>query len=253
MGRVDGKVAIVSGASRGLGAAQASQLVAEGAHVVMGDVLDDEGRELAAKLGDGSVYQHLDVTSAEQWAEAVALAERRFGRLDVLVNNAGIFRSGPIESLEESVWASVIAVNQTGVFLGMRSVVAPMRRAGGGSIVNISSIDGLVGSTQSLAYVASKFAVRGMTKVAALELGRYGIRVNSVHPGGIETPMLTGALPAEAVEAMFSAMPLGRVGQPEEVAELVTWLASDAASYSTGSEFVIDGGWTAGFALPEEA
>ena len=134
----------------------------------------------------------------------------------------------------------------------MQSAVQTMKAAGGGSIVNISSIDGLIGSSDSLAYVASKFAVRGMTKVAALELGKFGIRVNSVHPGGIDTPMVAEALPAEVVEPMFSPLPLGRIGRPEEVAELATWLASDASSYSTGSEFVIDGGWTAGFALPSQ-
>ncbi len=250
MGRLDDKVAIISGASRGMGAAEAGQFVSEGARVVMGDVLDADGLAMAGSFGDAAVYHHLDVTSADSWRESVGLAMDRFGRLDVLVNNAGIYRAAPLESLTEDVWANVIAVNQTGVYLGMRSVVEAMKRAGGGSIVNISSIDGLLGSEGSLAYVASKFAVRGMTKVAALELGRFGIRVNSVHPGGILTPMVSEALPAEAVEPMFSALPLGRIGQPEEVAELVTWLASDAASYSTGSEFVIDGGWTAGFAMP---
>ena len=252
MGRLDGKVAIISGASRGMGAATAKQFVAEGARVVMGDVLDAEGQTLATNLGDASAYQHLDVSSAESWRQVVEFTVARFGKLDVLVNNAGIFRSAPLESLTEDDWASVIAVNQTGVFLGMQSAVQAMKAAGGGSIVNISSIDGLIGSSDSLAYVASKFAVRGMTKVAALELGKFGIRVNSVHPGGIDTPMVADALPAEVVEQMFSPLPLGRIGRPEEVAELATWLASDASSYSTGSEFVIDGGWTAGFALPSQ-
>ena len=252
MGRLDGKVAIVSGASRGIGAATANQFVAEGARVVMGDVLDAEGQTLAAEFGEASSYHHLDVTSADSWRETVEAAVSHFGGLDVLVNNAGIFRTAPLESLGEDVWESVIAVNQTGVFLGMKSAVPAMKSSGGGSIINISSIDGLIGSTESLAYVASKFAVRGMTKVAALELGKFGIRVNSVHPGGINTPMVTVALPSEAIGPMFSAMPLGRIGRPEEVAELVTWLGSDASSYSTGSEFVIDGGWTAGFAMPAQ-
>jgi 3alpha(or 20beta)-hydroxysteroid dehydrogenase len=250
MGRLDGKVAIISGASRGMGAAEARKFVAEGARVLIGDVLDGEGEALALALGEAALYQHLDVTSADSWREAVASAVGRFGRLDVLVNNAGVYRGTPIESLSQDEWASVIAVNQTGVFLGMQSVLAAMKEAGGGSIVNISSIDGLIGSSNSLAYVASKFAVRGMTKVAALELGKFSIRVNSVHPGGINTAMVTDAVPAEAIGPMFGGMPLGRIGEPEEVAELVTWLASDAASYSTGSEFVIDGGWTAGFAMP---
>ena len=252
MSRLDGKVAIISGASRGQGAAEARQFVAEGAKVVLGDVLDEEGQAVASELGDAATYRHLDVTQADSWREAVNEATTRFGKVDVLVNNAGIFRMASLEDLSHEDWSAVIAVNQTGVFLGMQSVVVAMKAAGGGSIVNISSIDGLIGSSNSLAYVASKFAVRGMTKVAALELGKHGIRVNSIHPGGIDTPMVTEALPAEAIAAMFGATPLARIGQPEEVAELVTWLASDAASYSTGSEFVIDGGWTAGFGLPDE-
>jgi len=251
MGRLDNKVAIISGASRGMGAAEARQFVSEGAQVLLGDVLDDEGETLAGELGGAAAYRHLDVTDAASWRGAVQDATARFGKVNVLVNNAGIFRSAAIEELSEEMWASVVAVNQTGVFLGMQSVLASMKAAGGGSIVNISSIDGLVGSTNSLAYVASKFAVRGMTKVAALELGRFAIRVNSVHPGGINTPMVSEAMAPDAVNAMFAAMPLGRIGRPDEVAEMVTWLASEASSYSTGSEFVIDGGWTAGFGMPE--
>lgn len=253
MTRLDGKVAIISGAARGMGAAEARQFVAEGAKVVLGDVLDAEGETVAAELGADAVYRHLDVASAASWADCVADATERFGKVDILVNNAGIFRMASIEELTHEEWATIIAVNQTGVFYGMQAVIPAMKAAGGGSIVNISSVDGLIASTNSLAYVASKFAVRGMTKVAALELGAHGIRVNSVHPGGIATPMVDEALPAEAVDAMFGAMPLGRIGRAEEVSELVTWLASDAASYSTGSEFVIDGGWTAGFGLPEPA
>jgi 3alpha(or 20beta)-hydroxysteroid dehydrogenase len=252
MSRLDGKVAIISGAARGIGAAGARQFVAEGARVVLGDVLDDEGRALAESLGDTAVYQHLDVTQATSWADAVQTATSRFGRLDVLVNNAGIFRRGSLVELDLEEWSTVLDVNQTGVFLGMKAVVPSMVEAGGGSIVNISSIDGLIGSSQALAYVASKFAVRGMTKVAALELGGRGIRVNSVHPGGVATPMVSEALSDDEVAGMFSAMPLGRIGRPEEVAELIVWLASDASSYSTGSEFVIDGGWTAGFQMPDE-
>jgi len=251
MGRLDGKVAIISGAARGQGAAEARQFVAEGAKVLLGDVLDVDLKAVAVELGDAAAYCHLDVSSAASWKEAVDSALAHFGKVDVLVNNAGIFRQASIEDLTQDEWATVIAVNQTGVFLGMQAVVPAMKAAGGGSIVNISSIDGLIGSSNSLAYVASKFAVRGMTKVAALELGKHGIRVNSIHPGGIDTPMVHEALPEEAINTMFNAMPLGRIGRPEEVSELVTWLASDAASYSTGSEFVIDGGWTAGFGLPE--
>lgn len=252
MGVLDDKVALVTGASRGQGEAEARLFVAEGAKVVLGDVLDNEGAAVAADIGDDATYVHLDVTSEADWEAAVDEATSRYGKLDVLINNAGIFRLAPVEAMILDDWSAVIAVNQTGVFLGMRSVIPAMRAAGGGSIVNISSIDGMIGSSNSLAYVASKFAVRGMTKVAAIELGKDGIRVNSIHPGGIMTPMVTEALPAEAAEGMFKMTPLGRIGQPEEVAEMAKWLASDLSSYSTGSEFVIDGGWTAGFAIPEE-
>ena len=251
MGILDGKVALISGAARGQGAAEARLFAIEGAQVILGDVLDSEGTEVASSIGDDAAYVHLDVTSESDWQAAVSEATSRYGKLDILVNNAGILRLSPIEALSKEEWSLIIDVNQTGVFLGMRSVIAAMKDAGGGSIINISSIDGLTGSSNSLAYAASKFAVRGMTKVAAIELGKYGIRVNSVHPGGIMTPMVTDALPAEVLDGMFQAMPLGRIGQPEEVAEMAKWLASDQASYSTGSEFVIDGGWTAGFALPE--
>ncbi len=250
MGRLDDKVALITGASHGMGAAEARQFHSEGARVLLGDVLDVEGEALSRELGDRALYRHLDVASADSWHAAVQAALEAFDHLDILVNNAGVFRSASIEEMSVDTWDNVISINQTGVFLGMQSVVAPMRAAGGGSIVNISSIDGLIGSSNSLAYVASKFAVRGMTKVAALELGEFSIRVNSVHPGGILTPMVTQALSPEAIEAMFSTVPLGRIGRAEEVAELVTWLASDAASYSTGSEFVVDGGWTAGFQMP---
>lgn len=252
MSRLDGKVALVSGAARGQGAAEARLFVAEGARVVMGDLLDDEGRDVAASLGDDAHYVHLDVTQEASWTQAVHIATERFGRLDVLVNNAGIFRMSPLLDLSVADYMTVVTVNQVGVFLGMKTAAPAMIAAGGGSIVNISSIDGLVGSTNSLAYVASKFAVRGMTKTAALELGHHGIRVNSVHPGGIRTPMVTEALGDQAAGAMFANVPLGRIGEPEEVAKLALFLASDESSYSTGSEFVIDGGWTCGFALAAE-
>lgn len=252
MARLDGKVALVSGAARGQGAAEARLFVAEGAKVIVGDLLDDEGADVARSLGDAAHYVHLDVTSEASWTQAVGIATERFGRLDVLVNNAGIFRQSSL--LEQTVadYMTVINVNQVGAFLGMKTATPAMISAGGGSIVNISSIDGLVGSTNSLAYVASKFAVRGMTKVAALELGRHGIRVNSIHPGGIRTPMVTESLGEQAAGALFSTVPLGRIGEPEEVAKLALFLASDESSYSTGSEFIVDGGWTCGFALTAE-
>ncbi len=249
MGVLDGKVALISGAARGMGAAEGRLFVEAGGCVVLGDVLDAEGEELASELGDSGIYVHLDVTSETDWSAAVAEARSSFGGLDVLVNNAGILKLAPLESMTLDDYTAVINVNQTGVFLGMRAVVEAMKAAGGGSIVNISSIDGLFGSTNSLAYVASKFAVRGMTKVAAIELGPSGIRVNSIHPGGVLTPMVTDALTDEQAQALFEDIPLRRIGMPEEVAKMALWLASDGASYSTGSEFVIDGGFTAGFTL----
>ncbi len=252
MGMLDGKVAVISGAARGQGAAESRLFVAEGAKVLMGDVLDDEGATVATSLGEAAHYLHLDVTSEAAWQQAVHAAEERFGTVDILVNNAGIFRMSPLLDLTLADYMTVITVNQVGVFLGMKAAAPAMIRAGGGSIVNISSIDGLVGSTNSLAYVASKFAVRGMTKTAALELGPHGVRVNSIHPGGIRTPMVTEALGDQAAGAMFAHVPLGRIGEPEEVAKLALFLASDESSYSTGSEFVIDGGWTCGFALAAE-
>jgi len=251
MGLLDGKVALISGAARGQGAAEGRMFVEAGARVILGDVLDAEGEALAADIGEAARYRHLDVTNEDDWSAAVAEATTAFGRLDILINNAGIFRLAPMESVTLEEYRTVIDVNQVGVFLGMKAAVGAMKDAGGGSIVNISSIDGLVGSANSLAYVASKFAVRGMTKVAAIELGPAGIRVNSIHPGGIQTPMITEAVGDEAAAAIFKSVPLRRIGQPEEVAKMALWLASDESSYSTGSEFVIDGGWTAGFVLGE--
>lgn len=252
MGLLDGKVALITGAARGQGAAEGRLFVEAGARVLLGDVLDADGEALASELGDAARYRHLDVTSETDWSAAVEDATTAFGRLDILINNAGIFRLAPLEAVTLEEYRTVIEINQVGVFLGMRAVVSAMRSAGGGSIVNISSIDGLVGSANSLAYVASKFAVRGMTKVAAIELGPAGIRVNSIHPGGIQTPMVSEAIGDEVAAQIFKSVPLGRIGKPEEVARMAMWLASDEASYSTGSEFVIDGGWTAGFVLGEE-
>lgn len=256
MSRLDGKVAIITGGARGQGAAEARLFVAEGARVLLGDVLDDEGKALAAELGKNAVYTHLDVTDELAWRSAVELAEKRFGPVHVLVNNAGIVRIAPFEQTSLADYMDVIRVNQVGVFLGIRSVIASMKRAGGGSIVNISSIDGLVGMALGAAYVSSKFAVRGLTKTAALELGPLGIRVNSIHPGGVDTPMVRGIgvqPDASAGQGLFSNVPLGRIGQPAEMAKLALFLASDDSSYSTGSEFIADGGLTAGFRLDQYA
>jgi 3alpha(or 20beta)-hydroxysteroid dehydrogenase len=244
-------VALISGAARGQGEAEARLFVAEGAKVVVGDVLDDVGEKLVVEIGDAAAYVHLDVTQQEDWEAAVEVAMSRFGRLDVLVNNAGILRFGSIERTPFEEYRGVIEVNQFGCFLGMKASIPALKAAGGGAIVNISSTQGLEGMAGACAYTASKFAVRGMTKSAALELGRYGIRVNSVHPGGIDTPMLQLDQVDQAnKDAAYRHQPIGRIGQPEEVARLVAFLASDEASYSTGSEFLIEGGMTAGLSIP---
>ncbi len=250
MGDLDGKVAIVSGAARGQGEAEARRFVEAGAKVLLGDVLDDEGAKAAANIGGDAVYRHLDVTDEASWADTVADVEQRWGRLDVLVNNAGIARFAPLAMTSLDDYMAVISVNQVGVFLGMRSVIDLMTRSGGGSIVNTSSVDGMTGMLGVTAYVASKFAVRGMTKTAALELGPAGIRVNSIHPGGVDTPMLhPEGMPSFDLSQVFQSVPLKRIATPDDIAELALFLASDRSSYCTGSEFVIDGGLLAGFGM----
>ena len=247
MGRVAGKVVLVSGGARGQGEAEARLLAREGARVVIGDVLDEAGQKVAAELGDAAAYQRLDVRSARDWESAIAAAEQRFGRLDGLVNNAGISRAGTIEAMPLDDYLEVVNVNQVGCFLGMKTAIPALRRAGGGSIVNISSIAGLRGVAGMSAYCASKFAIRGMTKAAALEVGHDGIRVNSVHPGTIDTPMVSGPEFANVDKAAyFRKQPVPRIGTSEEVASLVVYLISDESAFATGSEFVIDGGVMAG-------
>jgi len=241
MSRLEGKVALVTGAARGIGAAIAKAMAAAGAEVLIADVLDDDGQTLAVEIGRAARYVHLDVTKSVDWQNAVECAVREFGKLDVLVNNAGISTYGLIEHLDESDWEKTLAVNLTGVFRGIKAAIPAMRRAGGGSIINISSAAGMLGYTGLPAYVASKFGVRGLTKAAALELARDGIRVNSVHPGFIRTP-LSMAGPAPSTDAI----PLRRMGEPAEVGDLVVFLASDESAFSTGSEFILDGGQTAG-------
>ena len=240
MGRVDGKVALISGGAQGMGAEDARALIAEGAKVVVGDILDDKGKALAdeinAETPDSIRYVHLDVTQADQWDAAVATAVDTFGTLNVLVNNAGTVALGQIGKFDMAKWQKVIDVNLTGTFLGMQASVEAMKQAGGGSIINISSIEGLRGAVMVHPYVASKWAVRGLTKSAALELGPHNIRVNSVHPGFIRTPM-TKHFPDNMLR-----IPLGRPGQPDEVATFVVFLASDESRYATGAEFVMDGG-----------
>ena len=236
MGRVDEKVALISGGARGMGAAHARMLVAEGAKVVIGDILDDEGKALADELGESARYVHLDVTSDEDWRSAVAFTVAEFGRLDVLFNNAGIFNGGPLSRYKQSQWQEMLDVNLTGPFLGMRAATDALIAAGGGSIINTSSIEGLRGTPWAHGYVASKWGLRGLTKSAAMELAPHGIRVNSIHPGRISTPA-TDQMPEDLIP-----IPLGRPGQPYEVATFVLFLASDESSFATGTEFVVDGG-----------
>jgi len=248
MGRLDGKVALITGGARGMGKSHVRHFVAEGARVVFGDVLDDKGEYVAAGLGEQACrYIHHDVTSEDDWAAAVGLATEAFGRLDVLVNNAGILTFARIADMPLADFRRVLEVNAVGCWLGMKAVTGPMTESGGGSIVNISSIEGFTGADGLSAYSASKFAVRGMTKVAARELARFGIRVNSVHPGGVLTRMIVEVADARTDgEAFIKAMPLGRFAEPVEISRLVAYLASDESSYSTGSEFIADGGILAG-------
>jgi len=236
MGRVDDKVAIITGGAQGMGAADARMLVAEGAKVVIADILDEPGQALADELGDAARYVHLDVSDEEQWQAAVDAAVTAFGKVNVLVNNAGIVQVAPLKSLDVDKWNRVLAVNLTGAMLGIKAVLGSMTEAGGGSIINVSSIEGMRGASWVHSYVASKWGLRGLTKSAALELASDNIRVNSLHPGFIRTPM-TKHFPDDMV-----GTPLGRPGKPEEVATFVVFLASDESSFSTGSEFVVDGG-----------
>lgn len=238
MGRVQDKVAFITGGARGIGEAYARILITEGAKVVIGDLLDAQGGALVAALGANAAYVHLDVTLPEDWRSAVDFAVKTFGGLDILVNNAGIASAAPIVDFKLEVWHKTLDINLTGTFLGMQAAIPAMAK--GGSIINISSVEGLRGSAGLHAYVASKFAVRGLTKSVALEVAHLGIRVNSIHPGLIETDM-TKNIPASALQ-----IPMGRSAKPDEVAKLMLFLASDESSYSTGAEFVIDGGLTIG-------
>jgi 3alpha(or 20beta)-hydroxysteroid dehydrogenase len=250
VGRLDGKVALITGGARGMGKSHVRHFAAEGAKVVFGDVLDDRGEYVAARLGGESCrYVHHDVTSEADWAGAVATAVETFGKLDVLVNNAGILRFATIAEMPLADFRRIMDVNAAGCWLGMKSVIGPMTAAGGGSIVNVSSIEGFAGAAGLSAYSASKFAIRGMTRTAARELGQFGIRVNSVHPGGVMTSMVLEAAAARADPGdagFIEKMPLARFAEPAEISRLVVFLASDEASYSTGSEFVADGGILAG-------
>lgn len=246
MGRLAGKVAIVTGGSRGMGEATVRIMVDEGAKVLIGDVLDEPGQALAAELGDAVRFIHLDVTQSDQWAAAVAEAES-MGKLQVLVNNAAIVMQKTIMDTTEEDFMRIVSINQLSVFLGMKSVFEALKGNGGGSIINVSSIDGIQSKNSLTAYSSTKWAVRGMTKAAAIEMGKFNIRVNSVHPGGIFTAMHHNDLMTqEDADGFYKHHALPRVGLPHEVAALTAFLASDEASYSTGSEFLADGGWNAG-------
>ena len=250
MGRLEGKVALISGGARGQGAVEAQMFAREGASVVFGDVRDDEGKKVEAGIkaaGGKATYVHLDVTSEADWRAAVATAVSSYGKLDVLVNNAGILLRSKIEETSEADWDRIMAINVKGVFLGTKAAIPAMRQAGGGSIVNISSTAGLVGSPgQTAAYTATKGAVRLFTKATAIQHARDKIRCNSVHPGPIVTDMIKDMLDDRAMwEQRLRRLPMGRAGTPEDVAYGVLYLASDESGYVTGSELVIDGGTTA--------
>jgi 3alpha(or 20beta)-hydroxysteroid dehydrogenase len=247
MGRVTGKTVIVTGAASGLGAAQARALVTEGAQVVIADVQDERGAELAGELGHHAAFTHLDVTDPAQWAAAVMLAHDHFGPVDVLVNTAGIVRRAPIQDHTLEDFRAVVEVNLMGTFNGIKAVVPDMIAGGGGSIVTMSSIAGIKAAPQVPGYVASKWGVRGLTKNAALDLGVHNIRVNSVHPGMHRTPMTENSPHNTDIVALH------RTGEPSELAHLVVFLASDESAFITGSEFIHDGGETAGLAVPPPA
>jgi 3alpha(or 20beta)-hydroxysteroid dehydrogenase len=240
MARFNGKVVLISGGARGQGAAEARMLIAEGARVVIGDVLDADGRRLAEELGSAAAYVHQDVTEEKDWADAIATAER-MGGLHGMVNNAGIYIPRTLLETDVALFERHFRINQLGCFIGMKAVVAPMERSGGGSIVNISSVAGLRGSPGALAYSATKWALRGMTKAAAIDLAERRIRVNSIHPGPIDTEMLN-VRTAEENERRLQQVPFKRMGTAEEVAKLVLFLLSDESSYITGAEVTIDGG-----------
>ena len=247
--RLENKVVLISGGARGMGAAEARLFAGEGAKVVIGDVLEDEGRRTEAEVGESGgecLFVRLDVTSESDWRQAVSATVERFGKLDVLVNNAAINRTEKVEETSAELWDQVMAVNAKSVFLGTKYAIPEMRRAGGGSIINISSALGLVGGPTSAAYGASKGAVRLFTKATAIQYAGEGIRANSVHPGTIETQMTAPLLATEAyLASRLERTPLARIGRPEDVAYGVLYLASDESSFVTGSELVIDGGRTA--------
>ncbi|MFG2194487.1 SDR family NAD(P)-dependent oxidoreductase [Streptomyces sp. NPDC048639] len=260
MGKLDGRVVVITGAARGQGEQEARLFAAEGARVLLGDVLDDRGEALAKELGEDTArYVHLDVSREDDWSAAVTVAKQAFGKIDGLVNNAGILRFNELVSTPLEEFQQVVQVNQVGAFLGMRTVVPELEAAGGGTVVNTASYTALTGMALLTSYAATKAAIVGMTRVAAMELAGRGVRVNAVCPGAIDTPMTNPAQldpdvdPAEvaqAVEEVYRKLvPMGRIGRPEEVARLALFLSCDDSSYITGQPFVIDGGWLAGVSV----
>src|SRR3954468_5035020 len=245
MGRLEGKVALITGAARGQGAEEGRLFASEGAAVVLTDVLDDEGKATAADIGARATYHHHDVTSEADWTSVVAAVLEEHGQVDVLINNAGIFAINPMVTTTEEEFRRVCDVNQLGTFLGMKTVATPMVERQSGSIINISSVAGLGGSPGMISYAASKWAVRGMTRSAAGELAAFGVRVNSIHPGIIETPMLEAFSSWGIMPQVLERIPMGRSAEAIEVARLALFLASDDSAYCTGAEFTIDGGMKA--------
>ncbi|MFN8626018.1 MAG: glucose 1-dehydrogenase [Candidatus Binatia bacterium] len=246
-GRVQGKVAIVSGGARGLGGATTRLLAAEGAKVVIADMLDTEGQDLARQIGSAAAYRHHDVTDEASWQSVVSETKQRFGRIDVLINAAGVVFFGTVVDTPKAEFERIIGVNLVGTFLGIKSVGATMMAQKNGAIVNFSSVDGMKGTNAMGAYAASKWGVRGLSKVAAMELGPHGIRVNSIHPGGINTVMGNpGALRGDELNTPYRWQPIQRIGEPEEIARTCLFLASDEASYICGTEIVVDGGMVCG-------
>jgi len=254
--RLESEVAIVTGGARGLGRAIAEVYVAEGARVCIADVRIELAQRVAEALGDSAIALELDVTDEQSWNLAIGACEQAFGSVSVLVNNAGLAEGAAIDDTTLESYRRVTEVNQTGVFLGMKSVIPAMKRVGHGSIINMSSIDGLVGSPRIISYIASKWAVRGMTKAVAMEMGPYSIRVNSIHPGhvvtelGLRDGVDPGIITAMVEEHTARHAPMQRTGTPQEIAAMAVFLASNESSYCTGAEFVVDGGFTAGYPAP---
>lgn len=242
MGRLDGKVAVITGGAGGMGKIHAKLFIAEGAKVVIADLSSSDGERTAEELGEQAIFIELDVTDEENWTSLVEKTEERFGPINILVNNAGIVVSKSIQDTSLEDFRTTSRINQDGVFLGIKNIFGSMKKAGGGSIVNISSISGIVGNMNNSAYVASKFAVRGLTKAAAAEYAPHDIRVNSVHPGTIRTPMTEQPDVQEMIKKIEKQIPMQRIAEPEEISNLVLYLASDESTYSTGTEFVADGG-----------